>query len=427
MARRPEAKLDDSGEVKAVKILVQKFGGTSVATPAQRARAATRVLEARSGGYSPVVVVSAMGRMGEPYATDTLIDLIRKVHSEVDRRELDLVLACGEVISTVVMAQTLRAMGCPAVGLTGAQAGIVTDDDFGNTSILEVRPERVLEHVRDGKVVVVAGFQGVSRSGDITTLGRGGSDTTAAALAVALGAEAIEIYTDVEGIMTADPRIVPDARSLRVMTYREVVEMAHLGAKVVHPRAVEIAMEGGIPIRIRNTFSDEPGTLVTRTGTSPDGTVIRSDKVATGVTHLTNVAQIRIDSSRDVNESGIASRVFRALADAGISVDLINVFPELICFTVSEDVAATAVAVLEGLGIEGLTIRTMRGCAKVSVVGAGMRGVPGVMARVVEALGEAKVPIYQTSDSHASISCLVKKEDMQKAMRGLHARFDLGA
>lgn len=413
--------------MKAVKILVQKFGGTSVATPAQRARAAAKVLEAKSRGYSPVVVVSAMGRMGEPYATDTLIELIRNVYREVDGRELDLVLSCGEVISTIVMAQTLRAAGCPAVGLTGAQAGIITDDNFGNTSILEVRPERVVEHIRGGRVVVVAGFQGATRSGEVTTLGRGGSDTTAAALAVALGAEVIEIYTDVEGIMTADPRMVPDARSLRVMTYREVVEMAHLGAKVVHPRAVEIAMEGGAPIRIRNTFSDEPGTLVTSTGSSPDSSVIRSDKVATGVAHLTNVAQIRIDSSRDVNESGIVGRLFRALAGAGISVDLINVFPELICFTVSEDASDAAVGVLEGLRIEGLTVRAMRGCAKVSVVGAGMRGVPGVMARVVEALAEAKVPIYQTSDSHASISCLVRKEDMQKAMRGLHREFGLGA
>jgi len=313
------------------------------------------------------------------------------------------------------------------VGLTGAQAGIITDDNFGNTSILEVRPERILKHLREGKVVVVAGFQGVTRSGDITTLGRGGSDTTAAALGVALGAEMVEIYTDVEGVMTADPRMVPDARSLRVITYREIAEMAHLGAKVVHPRAVEIAMEGGVPIKIRNTFSDAPGTLVTDVGRSSDGTTIRSDKVATGVAHLVNIAQIRIDASSDVNESGVVLRIFRALADRGISVDLINVFPELVCFTVNEDVLDKAVETLTGLGLEGVTIRAMGGCAKVSVVGAGMRGVPGVMARVVEALADANVRIYQTSDSHASISCLVKKEDMQKAMRELHAKFGLGA
>lgn len=406
---------------------MQKFGGTSVATPAQRAKAVGKVLEAKSHGYSPVVVVSAMGRMGEPYATDTLIELIRNIHREVDWREQDLLLSCGEIISATVMAQTLRAAGCQAVGLTGAQAGIITDENFGNTSILEVRPERVLKHLREGKIVVVAGFQGVARSGDITTLGRGGSDTTAAALGVALGAEMIEIYTDVEGVMTADPRVVPDARLLRVITYREIAEMAHLGAKVVHPRAVEIAMEGGIPIKITNTFLDAPGTLVTEAGRSGDGTTIRSDKVATGVTHLANVAQIRIDVSSDVNESGIARRIFRALADRGISVDLINVFPELVCFTVSEDVLDRAVETLTGLGLEGVAIKAMGGCAKVSVVGAGMRGVPGVMARVVEALTDSNVRIYQTSDSHASISCLVKKEDMQKAMRELHAKFSLGA
>lgn len=411
-----------------MRFLVQKFGGTSVATPAQRAKAVAKVLEAKAQGYAPVVVVSAMGRMGEPYATDTLIELIRNIRREVDWREQDLLLSCGEVISTIVMAQTLRAAGCQAVGLTGAQAGIITDDNFGNTSILEVRPERVTRHASEGKVVVVAGFQGVTRSGEVTTLGRGGSDTTAAALGVALGAEAIEIYTDVDGVMTADPRVVPGARSLRAVTYREVAEMAYLGAKVVHPRAVEIAMEGGVPIRIKSTFSEAPGTLVTDAGKSPGaGMTIRSDKVATGVAHLMNVAQIRIDASTDVNDSGAAHRIFRALADAGISVDLINVFPELVCFTVTEDVVEKALEVLADLKLEGTTVRAMRGCAKVSVVGAGMRGVPGVMARVVEALAHANVRIYQTSDSHTSISCLVKKEDMQRAMRELHAKFGLGA
>ncbi len=398
-----------------------------MATPAQRETAAGRVLEARALGYMPVVVVSAMGRMGEPYATDTLLSLLRGIRCEPDRRDRDLLMSCGEIISAVVMAHTLRAAGCEVAALTGAQAGIITDEDYGNTSILEVRPARVLRHVREGKVVVIAGFQGVTRSGEITTLGRGGSDTTAAALGVALGAELVEIYTDVDGVMTADPRIVPDARSLRVITYREVAEMAHLGAKVVHPRAVEIAMEGRVPLKIKSTFSDMPGTLITDDARAGEPVAIRADRVATGVAHIPNVAQIRVDSSVDVNESGIAVRIFRTLADAGISVDLINVFPELVCFTVSEDAVDRALEALRALELDGVTIGAMRGCAKVSVVGAGMRGVPGVMARIVEALAHANVKIYQTADSHASISCLVKREDMQKAMRELHAKFGLGA
>jgi aspartate kinase len=241
-----------------VRIIVQKFGGTSVATPLQREKAARKVMESRANGYSPVVVVSAMGRKGEPYATDTLLGLIKDIHENADPREQDLIMSCGEVISTVIMTETLRKMGCDAVGLTGGQAGIITDESFGNTRIVEVHPQRVMDYLKLGKVVVVAGFQGISKSGEITTLGRGGSDTTAAALAVALGAEAVEIYTDVEGVMTADPKMVPEARPLTVVSYSEIVEMAHLGAKVVHPRAVEIAMEGGVPIRIKASQKGHP-------------------------------------------------------------------------------------------------------------------------------------------------------------------------
>ncbi|MGB4524220.1 MAG: aspartate kinase [Bacillota bacterium] len=409
-----------------VRIIVQKFGGTSVATPLQREKAARKVMESRANGYSPVVVVSAMGRKGEPYATDTLLGLIKDIHENADPREQDLIMSCGEVISTVIMTETLRKMGCDAVGLTGGQAGIITDESFGNTRIVEVHPQRVMDYLKLGKVVVVAGFQGISKSGEITTLGRGGSDTTAAALAVALGAEAVEIYTDVEGVMTADPKMVPEARPLTVVSYSEIVEMAHLGAKVVHPRAVEIAMEGGVPIRIKNTFSDAPGTLVCDSSVAPKKTVIKSDRVARGIAHLTNIGQIRLDRQHDVNEGGFLSRVFRALADSEISVDLISVLPETICFTVSESVVDRAIEVLQSLGLSQEEIGITPGCAKVSVVGAGMRGVPGVMAKVVETLGNLDVKVFQTSDSHASISCLVKQDDILKAIRGLHTAFGLG-
>jgi aspartate kinase len=410
-----------------MKIIIQKFGGTSVATPLQREKAARKVIEAQANGYSPVVVVSAMGRKGEPYATDTLLGLIKGLHEEADPREKDLVMSCGEIISAVVMTETLRGMGCQAVGLTGGQAGIITDESFGNTRILEVHPGRVMDYLNEGKVVVVAGFQGISRNGEVTTLGRGGSDTTAAALGVALGAESVEIYTDVEGVMTADPKMVPEAKPLTIVSYSEIVEMAHLGAKIVHPRAVEIAMEGGIPIRIKNTFSDAPGTLVCESSMVSKKTVIRSDRVARGVAHLTNITQVRLDRQHDVNEAGFLGKVFRALANAKISVDLISVLPETICFTISEGVVDKALGVLESLALKQEEIRITPGCAKVSVVGAGMRGVPGVMAEVVEALEDAGVKIFQTSDSHASISCLVMQNDILKATRGLHTAFGLGA
>ncbi|HHV62310.1 MAG TPA: aspartate kinase [Firmicutes bacterium] len=416
-----------------MRIIVQKFGGTSVSTPSLRKQAAERILEAKRQGYSPVVVVSAMGRAGDPYATDTLIQLLKTVDNEPDPRDQDLLLSCGEIISSVLVSGLLKSMGHPAVALTGAQAGIITDDRFGDTRIIEVKPDLILQNLRDGKIVVVAGFQGVTQNGEVTTLGRGGSDTTAAALGAALNAEVVEIYTDVDGVMTADPRMVPEARPLKIMTYREVAEMAHLGARVIHPRAVEIAMEKGVPLRIKCTFSDAPGTLITDSGRGIEGTAIRSDKVVTGVAHIANVAQIKITTREDVNKSGLVRTVFRALADASISVDIINVFPQMIAFTVSGEVLEKALDILKsgaidssGLDPSSIDIEGVPGCAKVSVVGAGMRGVPGVMATVVEALYASGVPILQTSDSHTSISCLVKKDDMQKAMRSLHARFGLG-
>lgn len=410
-----------------LRILVLKFGGTSVATPSLRTKACEHVIEAKKAGFSPVVVVSAMGRRGEPYATDTLLDILGQVGPEVDPREQDLMLSCGEVISSVVFSKTLRVMGHPAVSLTGAQAGIITDDNFGNTRIVEVRPDRLMELLREGKIPVVAGFQGVTRSGEITTLGRGGSDTTACALAAALNAEAVEIYTDVDGIMTADPKFVPDARPIRVITYREVSEMAHLGAKVIHPRAAEIAMAHKIPLRIRSTSSDAPGTLVTDNVGGFDAVTVRADRVVTGVAHIADIAQIKIRGSDDFNKTGRALAVFGALGSAGISIDIINFFPDLICFTVQEGVLDRAVEVIKGIDLGDAEVTTMRGCAKVSVVGGGMRGVPGVMALVVAALHEADVEIYQTADSHTSISCLVKKEDMQKAMMSLHQKFGLGS
>ncbi len=404
-----------------MRIIVQKFGGTSLATAAYRERVADRVAAARQRHLVPVVVVSAMGRAGDPYATDTLIELARSVDPDIPQRELDLLISCGETISSAIMGATLRRRGEPAVVLTGRQAGIVTDCSFGDARILRVEPEAVLRHIERGHLCVVAGFQGASESGDLTTLGRGGSDTTAAALAVALRAELVEIYTDVEGVKTADPRIVPEARTLRVVSYEEIFQMAHQGAKVVHPRAVELAMRANVPVRVRSTFEDGDGTLITHYFEGSDGWSgsAAAGRIITGVTHLAGVSllEVQADGAADTNV-----RVFRPLAEAGISVDLINVSPGRRSFTVPTADTATARGLLEA---EGFTVQATENCAKVSIVGSGMHGLPGVMAMVSEALAEQGIEILQTADSHVTISCLVRRADMERAVKALHGRFRL--
>lgn len=408
-----------------MRIIVQKFGGTSLATAAYRERVADRVAAARARGLVPVVVVSAMGRAGDPYATDTLIELARSVDPDIPQRELDLLISCGETISSAIMGATLRRRGEPAIVLTGRQAGIVTDCSFGNARILRVEPEAVLRHIERGHLCVVAGFQGASESGDLTTLGRGGSDTTAAALAVALRAELVEIYTDVEGVKTADPRIVPEARTLRVVSYEEIFQMAHQGAKVVHPRAVELAMRANVPVRVRSTFEEGDGTLITHYFEASEGWVGQpiGGRIITGVTHLADVTLLDVRGGPSLPEGADANvRVFKPLAEAGISVDLINVGPGRRSFTVPREDSAAACAVLQA---QGLVVAATDHCAKVSIVGSGMHGLPGVMAMVSEALAEEGVEILQTADSHVTISCLVRRPDMERAVKALHRRFDL--
>lgn len=402
-------------------IIVQKFGGTSVSTPEKRELVAAKICQAKNRGDQVVVVVSAMGRRGDPYATDTLIDLASEIVSLVNLRELDLLMACGEIIAAVVMTQTLKTKGVDGVAFTGAQAGIITDLQFSDAHIKEIRPTRILKFLNEGKVVVVAGFQGVSAEGEITTLGRGGSDTTAAALGVALKAEVVEIYTDVDGVMTADPQIVPQAKPLETVTYQELCEMAHLGAKVIHPRAVEIAMEGRVPLRIRSTFSEDPGTLVC--DGRPIGAIeIRRDKTVTGLAHLANMALVDIDSEMDLNASGLSLQVFEAMAASGISVDMIQVSPLAIRFIVNQSIAAQAERVLAATG---LRVKVTTGFAKVAIVGSGMRGIPGVMARMVKGLRQAEIGIFHSTDSHTNIACLVKQEAMSEALQALHKQFEL--
>ena len=406
-----------------MRIIVQKFGGTSVASPEVRQKVLTKVENARQQGYHPIIVVSAMGRTNDPYATDTLLGIAKSTYKHIAARELDQIMYCGEIISAVVMTATLQAAGLDAVALTGGQAGIITDNNFNNGRILKVDISRMMSLLKTGKIPVICGFQGVTVDGEMTTLGRGGSDTTAAALGAALNAEMVEIYTDVEGIMTADPRIVKNAKILDHVSYSEVCQLAHQGAKVIHPRAVEIAMQKNIPIVVKSTFSDAPGTLITNTVQKETGETGVTDRIAMGVTYMAGVVQIQIslDPATTHNES---FKVFRAMAENSISVDLINVHPGQVMFTVMEDMAEKAATKLVSLGYD---IRTVHDCGKVSVVGGGMREVPGVMASFVEALSLNDIPILQTVDSHTSISVLVKTTDISKAVMALHDKFSLSA
>ncbi|GAC91706.1 aspartate kinase [Anoxybacillus flavithermus NBRC 109594] len=400
-----------------LKIIVQKFGGTSVRDEHGRNLARKHIEKALEDGYKVVVVVSAMGRKGDPYATDTLLSLIDGANAHVTNREKDLLMACGEIISSVVFTNMLNKHGIKATAFTGAQAGFRTNNDHTNAKIIDMRCERLLRALKEHDVAVVAGFQGAAENGDVTTIGRGGSDTSAAALGAALGAEWIDIFTDVEGVMTADPRIVENARPLDVVTYTEICNMAYQGAKVIHPRAVEIAMQAKVPLRIRSTYSDSPGTLVTSIGKK--GSDVK-ERLVTGIAHVSNITQIKVPAKE--GHYDLQAEVFKAMANEGISVDFINISPNGVVYTVSSDVADRAITTLQKLGYEPTVTR---GCAKVSTVGAGIAGVPGVTAKIVTALSERGIQILQSADSHTTIWVLVKEEHLKEAVNALHDAFQL--
>lgn len=404
-----------------MKIIVQKFGGTSVATPQARQAVVYKVKEALAQGYAPIVVVSAMGRKGDPYATDTLIGLLKEENISANSREMDTMMCCGEIISSAVMASTLQAAGINAMALTGGQAGIFTDSQFGAAKIKKIATEQLLHLAHEAVVPVVCGFQGVTENhGHFTTLGRGGSDTSAAAIGVALQAELIEIYTDVEGIMTADPRIVKDANILEEISYGEVCQMAQQGAKVIHPRAVEIAMRGNIPMVVKSTFSEAPGTLISANCALDRGANSICDRVASGVAHELNIAQFKV--KLDPNDIGAAERLFDKLASHNVSVGCLNLQPELTMFAVfSEDIQRAQ----DLLTNEHCDYQLNERCGKVSVVGAGMGGTPGVMATFVSALTKQGIPILQTMDSATTISAIVCENRVVEAVNALHKAFKL--
>lgn len=394
-------------------IVVQKFGGTSVATQQRREIVTDRIIDALKKGNSPVVVVSAIGRKGDPYATDTLLSLINNGDFCIDKREQDLLMSCGEIISAVVMAETLEKRGYSVRVLTGGQAGIITNANYTDAEILRVDTSRITSLISSGIIPIITGFQGMTEDGDITTLGRGASDLTAAILGEALKASEIQIYTDVDGIMTADPRIVPDAKVIDYISYNEVFQLADYGAKVIHPRAVECAMRGNIPVLIKNILTDAPGTIIS-------SAKHYTDRVITGITHMENRTQISMHFDKEQEE--YSDRVFDILAENSISIDLINVFPGYKVFTVSGRDTEKTVQLLKS---EGYNYSIIKGCSKIALIGNGMVGVPGVMAKILCTLNSNGIKVLQTADSHTTIWCLVNGEDTITAINALHKVFEM--
>ena len=399
-------------------IIVQKFGGTSVSTEARRGAVANKISKAIAEGYKPVVVVSAMGRDKDPYATDTLLRLIDDDEFKKNNKlAQDLLMSCGEIISAVVLCKELYKIGIEAVPLTGGQAGIYTDGKFTEGQLLNVNPSKIYSVLEQGKVPVVTGFQGITSDGFFTTLGRGGSDTSACILGVALKAKEIVIYTDVDGIMTADPTVVEDASLIKEITYNEVFQLADQGAKVIHPSAVNLAKKGNVPLVIKNTMSDCNGTLI------KSEIKKEQQRVITGITHLSNRIQIKIRLSEN-RDNNLYGKLLGILAKNKISLDLINIFPAHQMFTINNSEFDTVAAILNEAEI---IYSYEKNCATVAIVGAGMKGVPGIAARAVGVLTSNNIEILQTADSNMTIWCLINKNNLSKAINLLHKEFNLSS
>jgi aspartate kinase len=411
-------------EVKS-DIVVMKFGGTSVAGAEEIKRAARRIVAAREAGNRVVAVLSARGK-----TTDELVAQALEISERPVAREMDMLLSTGERISCALCAMAIHDMGHEAISLTGSQAGIVTDSFHTKAKIVDVRAERIREMLEEDRIVLVAGFQGVSTdSHDVTTLGRGGSDTTAVALAAALGAGVCEIYTDVAGIYSADPRIVPGARKLPVASYEEMLEMSASGARVLQLRSVEYARNHGVRIHCRSSFEDGPGTLVVSEAESEQQTM--EQPFVTAVTHSDGEARVTLSGVSD--EPGVAGRIFTALADAGINVDVIiqnepvgdDALADL-SFTVDRADLTAATDTVGALGVSR-GVRTDERIGKVSIIGAGMRSHPGVAAKVFAVLGGEGINIEMISTSPIKISCVISADRVPDAVRALHEAFELGA
>lgn len=399
-------------------VLVQKFGGTSVASVEKMNEVCNIIERYKKQGNDLVIVVSAMGRKGEPYATDTLINLCTNVNEKAKKRELDLIMSCGEIISGTILSSMLEARGISSVFLTGMQAGILTTKAYSNSKIKRINPKKIQQELDEDKVVVIAGFQGATEDGEITTLGRGGSDTSAVAIGKALGCETVQIYTDVDGIMTADPRIEPDAKILDLIDYEDVFQMAEKGAKVIHPRAVELAKNGEIILEIKNALNPmAKGTRIGFTRGINEGYEYEdySPKHMTAVAHKDYIAQIKVKSSES-----LFSKILNEMEEKHINLDMINFLAEEKAFALDQSNISVVEEILQKYNTE-YEIRTE--CAKVTLIGSKVTETPGIIAKLVRALSKEGINLLQSSDSYTSLTCLVKREDMIGTVHAIHNQF----
>ncbi|WP_300384820.1 aspartate kinase [Clostridium sp.] len=397
-----------------MKIIIQKFGGTSVSTEDRRNQVVAKVKNAIEKGYQPVVVVSAMGRKGEPYATDSLLSLVDKNFKKNNLQATDMLMCCGEIISSVMISNVFINAGIDSTPLTGGQAGIITDENFSKAKVIKTKIENILRILEENKVPVITGFQGISEEGYFTTLGRGGSDTSACLLGVALKAEYIEIYTDVDGMMTADPRIVTKASLINNISYNEVFQLADQGAKVIHPLAVRCARDGKVPIVIKNTMSDSEGTFINELGD-------KSNRLISGITYLNNRVQVTLKLKDNLDNNNYRF-ILDKLAKNKVSLDLINIFPKEQIFTIDAYEKEKTEVLLKTLNINYTFIEN---CSTIAIVGIGMTGIPGIMAKIVNTLSENNIEILQTADSKMTIWCLVNSININKALNSLHETFNL--
>ncbi|MFH0733005.1 MAG: aspartate kinase [Candidatus Omnitrophota bacterium] len=402
------------------KLIVQKYGGTSVADTERIKNVARNVIRYKKRGYNLVVVVSALGN-----TTDELLKLADKITKTPSERELDMLVSTGEQVSVALLAMAIHKLGYEAISFTGAQVGIITDTSFTQARILDINTKRIEQQLKKGKIVIVAGFQGVTMGSEITTLGRGGSNLTAVALAKSLGAQVCEMFTDVDGVYTADPRIVPDARKIPNLSYEEMFEMASLGAQILQPRSVEMAQKFNVPIHVRSSFTNKKGTIISKEVKTME------DIVVSGVTVNKDEAKITICDVPD--RPGTAAKIFKQIADKNINVDMIiqnksRTKSTDLSFTVLGKDLNRTLAVLKDLskkiGSHGVTYD--RGIAKVSAVGIGMKSHSGIAARMFMALAKKKINIDMISTSEIKISCVIAKNLAEKAVRAIHDEFGLG-
>lgn len=399
-------------------IVVQKYGGTSVSTEASRDKIAENAIGLKKQGKQAVIVVSAMGRKGAPYATDTLIELFKENGGNNTGANLDLIMSCGESICSAVIANTIESLGHKCIALTGFQAGIITDGQFNDANVLDVKPDLIYKYLDLGYIVIITGFQGISEEGFITTLGRGGSDHTAAILGEALNAESIEIFTDVDGVMTADPRVVKNAKVLERISYDEMYQMAVDGAKVVDFKAIAVAKRANKPLVIKNTFGDANGTIIT-SAHNTDLIEYDMNSLFTAIASKNDIIQVAVDIHYDDDRN---STFLDAFETERVSMDIINFFEDRKVFTINGADKEKAATILNALELSYVFIED---CSKISAIGHRIHGVPGVMRKLVLALSKEHIEILQTSDSHTTISCVIHREHLEKALNVLHETFNL--